>query len=117
MGTAQDSIWPEPSMPFQRTAGTMRIGITKEKHGMIKATLSEYVENQRIIWQAELPFLSGTHGFYIESGEKDETIVTHLLSVHLRWWFIPIWYFRINSIHNRIIEGILDRLENQTSHS
>ena len=112
MGTENDQIWPDAAIPFRRSTGPLRPGVTTEKHGFINATLCEHSNNERIVWSADLPFLKGTHGFYLSSRSVGETTVRHVLSARLVWWFIPVWYFRVGRIHDRIIEGIFDRLEN-----
>ena len=110
MGTENDRIWPSQQIPFRRTRGEMKIGFTKESHGIIKAVLSEYKKNDRIVWSADLPSLKGTHGFYLEAIGENETKITHFLSAMLSWWFWPLWYLKIEKIHNRIIEGIFDKI-------
>ncbi len=111
MGTDKDVIWPAANMPFVRTPAEMQVGVTKETHGIIKATLSEYVLNERIVWLANLPFLKGTHAFYLKSESSEITAISHVLKADLSWWFKPIWYFKVLGIHDRIIEGIFDRIE------
>jgi hypothetical protein len=117
MGTKNDRVWPDAAIPFRRSAGPMRPGVTTEKHGFINATLCEYSHNERIVWSADLPFLKGTHGFHLSSGSGGETTVRHVLSARLVWWFVPVWHFRVARIHDCIIEGIFDRVENAVAAS
>jgi hypothetical protein len=117
MGTENDRVWPDAAIRFRRSAGPMRPGVTTEKHGFINATLCAYSNNEHIVWSADLPFLKGTHGFYLSSRSGGETTVRHVLSARLVWWFIPVWYFRVAGIHDRIIEGIFDRVEDAVAAS
>jgi hypothetical protein len=110
LGTAADRIWPEPAMPFQRTDGSMRVGVTRERHGAIRAVLDTYELNERIVWRADLSFLRGTHTFEVQEIGDGCTLVQHVVRVNLAWWFGPIWRLYVSGIHDRIVEGLLDRL-------
>lgn len=113
MGTESDKIWPEPKIPFKRTPGQMEVSKTKESHGIIKASLIEYIQNERIVWQADLPFLKGSHGFYISTESDGKIKICHVLEAKLSWWFKPIWILKVRKIHDAIIEGVFDRMEEQ----
>jgi hypothetical protein len=110
LGTAADRIWPEPGMPFRRTAGPMQVGVTRERHGAIRAVLDAYDVNKRIVWRADPGFLRGTHAFEVEGAEGGATLVRHTVRVDLAWWFVPVWHLYIGRVHDRILEGLLDRL-------
>jgi hypothetical protein len=77
LGTAKDHIWPEPNMPFRRTDGPMRVGVTRERHGAIRAVLDTYQVNDRIVWRADQSFLRGTHGFEVRDIGNGSTLVRH----------------------------------------
>jgi hypothetical protein len=110
LGTAADRIWPEPAMPFQRTDGPMNVGVTRERHGGIEAVLDAYEDNRRIVWRARMPFLQGTHSFEVQDGGDGTTLVRHAIRAHLAWWFVPVWWLYVRHVHDRILEGLLDRL-------
>lgn len=110
VGTDDDSIWPAPSIPFERTPGPLRVGETKERHGIIRAVLDELDADKKMVWRADLPFLKGTHGFEITETPTG-CDVAHVLDAKLAWWFVPIWVFKVRGIHDRILERLLDRLE------
>lgn len=110
VGTDEDSIWPAPSIPFRRTAGPLRVGETKERHGIIRAVLDELDTNRKLVWRAELSFLEGTHGFEITETPTG-CDVAHVLDAKLAWWFVPVWVFKVRKIHDHILEALLDRLE------
>jgi len=110
LGTPQDRIWPEPRMPFRRSEGPMRVGVTRERHGGIRAVLDVYRENERIVWRANLAFLRGTHAFEVRDLGNGSTLVRHEVRAELPWWFAPVWRLRIGALHDRIVEGLLDRL-------
>ena len=110
LGTTADRIWPEPNTPFRRTDGPMRVGITRERHGAIRAVLDTYEVNDRIVWRADLRFLRGTHSFEVHQVGSAKTLVRHTLRINLAWWFGPIWRLYMSGIHDRIVEGLLDRL-------
>lgn len=110
LGTAADRIWPEPNIPFRRTDGPMRVGITRERHGAIRAVLDSYEVNERIVWRADQSFLRGTHSFEVQEAENGFTLVRHMVRADLAWWFSPIWQLYMSGIHDRIMEGLLDRL-------
>ena len=110
LGTAGDRIWPEPAMPFRRTEGPMRVGVTRERHGGIRAVLEDYRENECIVWRADLPFLRGTHAFEVRDLGNGTTLVKHAVQAKLPWWFAPVWRLRIGALHDRILEALLDRL-------
>lgn len=112
LGTLADRIWPEPNVPFRRTDGPMRIGVTWERHGVIRAILETYEVNQRIVWRADLSFLRGTHSFEVQEVGNDSTLVRHVVQANLSWWFGPVWWLYLGGIHDRIVEGLLDRLAN-----
>lgn len=114
LGTEEDTVWPAPSMPFQRTPGPLRVGVTRERHGIIRAALNEFEPGRRMVWCADQPFLRGTHGFELTQTPSG-CYAAHVLEARLSWWFAPVWVFKIASIHDRIIEGLLDRLEPRTS--
>ena len=110
LGTAADRIWPEPQMPFRRTDGPMRVGVTRERHGAIRAVLDAYEENRRIVWRAELRFLRGVHSFEVQDVGRGVTRVRHVLRIRLAWWFVPVWRVYVSGVHDRILERLLDRL-------
>lgn len=110
LGTAADRIWPEPKMPFRRTDGPMRVGITQERHGALRAVLDTYEVNQRIVWRADLSFLRGTHSFEVQEAGRGSTLVRHVVRIELAWWFGPVWWLYVSGVHDRILEGLLDRL-------
>lgn len=111
LGTVKDRVWPAPRMPFRRTPGPMRVGVTRERHGAIRAVLEAYRENERIVWRADLPFLRGTHSFEVRDLGDGTTQVRHAVDAVLPWWFAPVWRLRIDALHNRILEALFDRLE------
>lgn len=114
VGTEGDQLWPVPSMPFERTPGPLRVGTTKERHGIIRAVLDELEPNRKLVWRADQPFIWGTHGFEIT--EVDQGChVSHVLEGHVAWWFAPVWALKVRAIHDRILERLLDRLDTQTS--
>ncbi|HEU5101885.1 MAG TPA: hypothetical protein VFU22_22845 [Roseiflexaceae bacterium] len=110
LGTAADRIWPEPNLPFRRTDGPMTVGVTRERHGAIRAVLETYEVNKRIVWQADLSFLRGTHTFEVQEVGGGLTLVRHVVRINVSWWFFPLWRFYVSGIHNRIMERLLDRL-------
>jgi hypothetical protein len=110
LGTAADRIWPEPKTPFRRTAGPMRVGVTQEQHGGIRAVLDTYEVNRRIVWRADLRFLRGTHAFEVQDAGSGSTLVRHVIRANLAWWFAPVWRLYVSGLHDRILEGLLDRL-------
>jgi len=112
VGTKDDRIWPAPSMPFERTPGPLRVGETRESHGMIRAVLDEFDPGRRLVWRADQSFLQGTHGF--EVIETDTGCrVEHVLDADLAWWFVPVWVLKVRAIHDRILERLLQRLESE----
>jgi hypothetical protein len=115
LGTAEDRIWPVPNMPFRRTDGPMRVGVTTERHGAIHAVLDDFEVNDRIVWRADLGFLSGTHAFEVGHAGDGVTRVRHVLRAALAWWFVPIWWLYVSGLHDRILEGLLDRIAEQRS--
>ena len=110
LGTTADRIWPEPNMPFRRTDGPMRVGITREQHGAIRAILDTYEVNKRIVWRADLSFLRGIHAFEVQEVGSGFTLVRHVVQAKLSWWFGPVWRFYVGRFHDRIVEGLFDRL-------
>jgi hypothetical protein len=113
LGTPEDHIWPDPNTPFRRTDGPMRVGVTRERHGAFRAILDTFEVNERIVWRAEMNFLRGTHSFEVQEGERGFTRVRHMVRINLPWWYGLIWRFYVSGIHNRIMEGMLDRLASQ----
>jgi hypothetical protein len=110
LGTAADRIWPEPGMPFRRTTGSMAVGVTSERHGVIRALLEAYEPNRRIVWRVEQPFLRGTHRFEVHELEPGLTLARHQIQARLAWWFVPLWHCWVRRVHDRILESLLDRL-------
>jgi hypothetical protein len=110
LGTAADRIWPDPKLPFRRAAGPLRVGATWERHGTIRAILDSYEPNRRIVWRADLSFLRGTHTFEVRQAERGLTLVRHIIQADITWWFAPVWRLYVSGIHDRILEGLLDRL-------
>jgi hypothetical protein len=110
LGTAADRIWPDPKMPFRRTDGPMRVGVTRERHGGFRAVLDAFEVNKRIIWCADMGFVRGTHSFEVQEVGSGRTLVLHTVRANLAWWFGPVWRLYVSRIHDRIMEGMLDRL-------
>ena len=110
VGTDDDSVWPAPSIPFKRTPGPLRVGQTKERHGIIRAVLGELDPCKKMVWRADLSFLKGTHGFEITETSSG-CDVAHVLDAKLAWWFVPVWFVKVRKIHDWILEALLDRLE------
>jgi hypothetical protein len=115
LGTPEDRIWPEPTMPFRRTAGPMRVGVTRERHGAIQAVLMTFEENRRIVWRADLSFLQGTHAFEVQEVGRDHTLARHVVQASLPWWFTPVWQLWMSGKHNQIVEGLFERLARSTA--
>lgn len=115
MGTSRDRIWPAPRMPFTRTPGVMVVGETRERHGLIRATLAAFEPQKRICWQAKLPFLRGTHAFELVPEGPTRTLVRHVLDADVALWFMPVWKLKIARIHDRLLESLLDRLASATA--
>lgn len=109
LGTDDDRVWPAPSMPFWRTPGPLRVGVTVERHGIIRAALCEYVPGRRMMWRADQPFLQGIHGFELTVTDGG-CYAEHVLEAETAWWFAPIWRVKVSAVHDRIVEGLLDRL-------
>ena len=97
-------------MPFERTPGPLTVGVTRERHGIIRAVLDELDHGRKMVWRAELPFLKGTHGFGITE-TADGCRVEHLLDAEVAWWFAPVWVLKVRAIHDRIVERLLERLD------
>lgn len=114
LGTPTDQIWPVPSMPFERTPGPLRVGVTRERHGIIRAVLDDLDQGRKMVWRADLPFLKGTHGFEITETATG-CHVEHLLDAEVAWWFVPVWVLKIRAIHDRILEKLLARLDSAAS--
>ena len=110
LGTAQDRIWPEPRMPFRRSDGPMRVGVTRERHGFVRAVLDRYRENECIVWRTELSYLRGTHAFEVRGLDDGGTLVRHEVRARLAWWFAPSWWLTITRLHDRVVEALFDRL-------
>lgn len=110
LGTAGDRLWPVPGMPFRRTEGPMRVGVTRERHGGIRAVLEAFSIDQRIVWRVNQSALRGTHAFEVRDLGDGSTLVRHEVRARLSWWFAPVWWFRIAALHDRILEALLDRL-------
>jgi hypothetical protein len=49
LGTPADQIWPELTMPFRRIDSPIRAGVTRERHGAIRAVVKSYDVNERIV--------------------------------------------------------------------
>lgn len=111
MGTDQDRIWPDEKVRFTRTPGPLVVGETHEQHGLIRATLAEYVPSERIVWGVDIPMLKGTHGFYVEKLGGGRTRITHRIAAKVAWGMLPMWKTFVQPLHDRIIEGIFDRIE------
>ncbi len=109
LGTGDDTIWPAPSLPFERTPGPLRIGETRERHGIIRAVLDELHPDRRLVWRADQPFIKGTHGFEITETATGCHVV-HVLDADLAWWFVPVWILKVRAVHDRILERLLRRL-------
>jgi hypothetical protein len=109
MGTAADRIWPVPRMPFQRTPGDLVVGVTRERHGLIRAVLAAIEPDRHLSWRARQPFLDGTHGFKV-TPTATGCRVEHALEVGLTWWAAPIWRLRIGALHDRIAIALLAQL-------
>ncbi len=114
LGTSTDSLWPAPSMPFERTPGPLMVGSTRESHGIIRAVLDEFDPGRRLVWRADQPFLKGTHGFEV-TPTRTGCQVEHVLEADLAWWFVPVWGFKVRAVHDRIIERLFDRIETVVS--
>ena len=110
MGTERDRVWPAPKMPFRRTPGPLRDGVTTERHGVIRAVLESHEPGRSMSWAAELPFLRGRHGFRVRD-ENQGCHVEHVLEGKVTWWFRPVWATYMRRVHDRILEALLDRLE------
>lgn len=110
VGAEGDTIWPIPSMPFERTPGPLRVGETRERHGIIRGVLAELQTDRRLVWRADQSFLKGTHGFEITE-TPGGCQVTHVLDADVAWWFVPIWILKVRPIHDRILERLLERLD------
>jgi hypothetical protein len=111
MGTKEDRIWPMRSMPFKRTEGDMKVNETYETHGKIKAVLTQYQKNKQITWTADLPFLKGYHAFHIIQHDELSVEIEHVLIAKLALWFVPVWFFKVRTLHDDIIESLFDNLE------
>lgn len=110
LGTVADRIWPDPDIPFRRTDGPMRVGVTQERHGALRAVLDSYEVNRRIVWRADQRFLRGTHTFEVEPAADGNTLIRHVVRIDVAWWFSPIWRLYVSRVHDRILERLLDRL-------
>jgi hypothetical protein len=110
LGTPADRIWPAPRMPFRRSAGEPVVGVTRERHGIIRAVLVALEPGRHMVWRARQPFLEGTHAFTVTPGARGGSLVEHALDARLAWWFAPIWRFRIAAVHDRIVGALLERL-------
>lgn len=110
MGTPDDAIWPTRRMPFIRDPGPLRVGVTRERHGAIRAVLDEHVPDERILWRARTRFIEGSHGFRVARLKDGNTRVTHTLRARAPWWFAPIWAGWMARMHDRIVIALLERL-------
>lgn len=110
LGTPADALWPAPSIPFERTPGPLRVGFTRESHGIIHAVLDELEPGRRVVWRADQPFLKGTHGFEVTPTAAG-CYVEHVLDADLAWWFVPVWGVKVRAVHDRIVERLFDRIE------
>lgn len=59
VGTEDDRIWPAPSVPFERTPGPLRVGETRERHGIIRAVLDELDPDRKLVWRARARWRPG----------------------------------------------------------
>lgn len=110
VGTDGDQLWPAPKIPFERTPGPLVVDETRERHGIIRAVLSELERDRKLVWRADQRFIKGTHGFEVRE-TPDGCQVAHVLDAELAWWFVPVWILKVRSIHDWILERILDGLE------
>ena len=114
VGTDDDTLWPAPSIPFVRTPGPLRVSETEERHGIIHAILVELEPGRSLVWRADQPFIKGAHGFQITPAGTGSR-VEHVLDARIAWWFVPIWMFKVRAIHDRILEQLLERLQDASS--
>lgn len=115
MGTAKDLVWPNPDLPFERTPGELRPGVTTESHGRIRATLQDYTSGSRIAWGVDMAALKGSHVFLVEAIAPGKSKVKHVLEVDLAPWFVPLWDAEIGPLHDKILEGLLDKMQQLAS--
>ena len=88
----------------------MQVGVTRERHRTIRAVLDNYEVHKRITWRGDLNFLRGTHAYEVHEAGSGRTLVRHVLHINLAWWFSPVWWLYVSRIHDRLVEGLLDRL-------
>lgn len=59
-----------------------------------------------------MSFVRCTHTFEVQETEHGFTLVLSIIQINVAWWFGPIWRIYVSDIHDRILEGLLDRLAN-----
>ncbi|MFF7245699.1 SRPBCC family protein [Embleya sp. NPDC008237] len=108
VGSPGDRLFPREWGSVEAPEG-LRPGAPFHHRGM--HCRIEAVEPERRLWIAFPPEHGGEHGFTLTRAPGGGTTVTHTLHTRPRGIDRVLWHLAVGSIHNAVIEAVLDNLE------
>lgn len=113
--TKDDLVWPYENWPAIKFKDGLQVG-SKGGHGRIRYTIIEFEAGEYIKFQFSKPdgFI-GTHELKIETLNKSETEISHVIKVNTSFKATFLWVFVIRWLHDALIEDAFDKVENYYS--
>lgn len=106
-----DPLWPAPAwvpMRFDRALGVGADG----GHGPIRYVVSEYEPGRSVRFQFQPSTgFDGYHELTVEAAGPERCVMRHVLEGELRGWMRPLWHVAIRSLHDAVLEDLLDNAE------
>lgn len=111
LGQAGDRIWPSPAWVPMKLDRPVEVG-ADGGHGPIRYHVTEYEPGRRIRFDFhERTGVTGFHEFTVEALGPDRCLARHHMDVDLHGMMRVLFPAAIESMHDAVLEDLLDNLE------
>lgn len=111
IASARDPLWPAPAWVPIQLDRALGVGATGG-HGPIRYSVSEYEPGRRVRFQFDPSIgFAGYHELAVTAAGPARCVMRHVLAGEARGWMWPLWHLAIRSLHDAVLEDLLDNAE------
>lgn len=115
LSSDDDRLWPKDHWPAMRFDRPLQVG-ADGGHGPIRYDVEAYEPGNCIWFRFKSPRgFHGGHGLELIAVDATTTLLRHTIRMRVSGLALLIWPLFIRSLHDALLEDVLDRTETQTN--